>query len=185
MGIPNDAHKVFEWVVFDIYQRQQQLYNGDTTTFECANKADAALVIATHQWKIIISKEQQPDKWFAYYSFLWGKIDDTDASPLEAAKRELLEEWGMVSDDREEFTTYRTSYKVHFSLHFYIARDCTIVAEQQLDGGEIIDLQFVTFKEFIAIIQHKDFHSVHLANDIFRMEKEGTLDDLRKRLGVE
>ena len=41
----------------------------------------------------------------------------------------------------------------------YIAQDCQKVADQDLDGGEIIKVQLKTFDQFLKFADPKIFHS--------------------------
>jgi hypothetical protein len=43
------------------------------------------------------------------------------------------------------------------------------------DGGEEIEVQYMSFDEFIAFVQSEECRDVEFANMIFRMEKEGKL----------
>ena len=52
------------------------------------------------------------------------------------------------------------------------------------DGGEEIQVQYLSFEEFVAFIQSQECRDVEFANHIFRLEKEGRLDDFRKVLGM-
>ena len=43
--IPDEAEKVFNGVLFDVYQWQQEMYDGSYATFERLRRADTAAVI--------------------------------------------------------------------------------------------------------------------------------------------
>ena len=58
MKIPNKAKKVFEGVIFDIYQWQQEMYDGSTATFEMLDRDNTIQVIATMDDKIILINEK-------------------------------------------------------------------------------------------------------------------------------
>ena len=70
---------------------------GATATFEKLKRADTVNVIAVVGQKIIIAQTKQPD-WKKYKNTLAGGRVDEGESPLQAAKRELLEESGYVSN---------------------------------------------------------------------------------------
>jgi ADP-ribose pyrophosphatase len=98
--IPPNAKKVFTGIISDIYQWEQELFDGTTTTFERIRFKDGAFVIATVGEKVIITHQEQP----AHTPFIGlpgGGFDTYDEDPLECAKRELLEETGYVSDHWE------------------------------------------------------------------------------------
>ena len=179
--IPSHAVKVFSGVIFDVYQWEQELFNGDTSTFEALRRPSTVIVVPVIWDTIAIAHERQPGKdW--YMTPFAGRMD-ADEEPLAAAQRELREESGLVSDDWELYQTFSVWGKVDYRMHYFIARDCRVVAEQQLDDwGEEIEVQYLSFEEFIAFIQSEDCRDVEFANMIFRMEKEGRLDEFRKVL---
>lgn len=66
-----------------------------------------------------------------------GTIDPGDATPLEAARRELLEETGHVSDDWTEAGWVWPNPAIQANRCFtYVARSCRKVAEPSPDGTE-------------------------------------------------
>lgn len=68
-------------------------------------------------------------------------------------------------------------------MYYFLARDCRNEHAQELDdGGEEIEVQYVSFDEFIAFIQSEECRDVEFANHIFRLEKEGRSEEFRKKL---
>jgi len=68
-------------------------------------------------------------------------------------------------------------------MYYYIARDCTVHGKQNLDtGGEEIEIFYVSFEEFIDFVQSEKCQDVSFANHIFRLEKEGRLEEFREVL---
>jgi ADP-ribose pyrophosphatase len=179
--IPSHATKVFSGVIFDVYQWEQELFNWNTATFEALRRPSTVIVIPVVWDRIAIARERQPGKdW--YLTPFAGRMD-TNEEPLTAAQRELREESGLFSDDWELYQTFSVWGKVDYKMYYFLARDCRLIAEQQLDdGGEEIEVQYLSFEDFIAFIQSEDCRDVEFANFIFRMEKEGRLDDFRKIL---
>ncbi len=52
------------------------------------------------------------------------------------------------------------------------------------DGGEEIEVQYMSFEEFIVFVQSEECQDIAFANMIFRMEKEGRLGELKEKLGL-
>jgi len=181
--IPDHAKKVFSGVIFDVYQWEQYLFNGKTATFEALRRPSTVIIISMIGDKIAIARERQPGKdW--YLTPFAGRIDDGEDT-LVAAKRELREESGLVSDDRELYQTFSVWGKVDYKMYYFLARDCRVEHIQDLDDGwEEIQVQYISFDAFIAFMQSEDCRDVEFANHIFRLEKEGRLDDFRKVLGM-
>src|SRR5688572_20587166 len=88
--IPDNAKKVFEGVIFDVYQWEQEMYDGTKAVFEKLRRPDTVSIIpVTESGQIIFSYQEQPGTAGAY-STLGGRVDEGE-DVLDAAKRELLE----------------------------------------------------------------------------------------------
>lgn len=75
-----------------------------------------------------------------------GCVDPEDASPLEAARRELREETGWVSDDWEDLGWVHPNPAIQANrCHTFLARDCRRAGEPSPDGSE--DLRVETYPE--------------------------------------
>ena len=93
--IPPDAKKVFKGIIFDVYQWEQQLFDGTTATFEKLKRDDNAIVIPVTSDKKIITLEQEQPARLPFLSFPGGKVEDGE-DPAAGAKRELREETGYT-----------------------------------------------------------------------------------------
>src|SRR5882762_1533858 len=106
MKLPHNAKKVFQGKIFSVYQWEQQLYDGTTATFEMLKRPGTIQIIPTSDETIYISYEEQPDNKPLSYT-LFGGRQEPNEDPLMTAKRELLEETGMESEDWELYKTYK------------------------------------------------------------------------------
>jgi ADP-ribose pyrophosphatase len=96
--IPKNAKKVFQGILFDIYQWEQEMFNGTFETFEKAIRADSSQIIAlTKKKELILLNEEQPHDG-SFSGLIGGRIE-RDETPIENAKKELLEELGMKSEN--------------------------------------------------------------------------------------
>ena len=59
--------KVFEGVRFDVYQRDQKIFDGTTTTFEMVKRKDAVQIIAIVGNKILVPQERHPHRTTSKY----------------------------------------------------------------------------------------------------------------------
>lgn len=180
MKIPPQAKKVFSGIIFDVYQWEQELFDGSKATFEMLKRPDTVQVIATHGDKILIGYERQPTKGPAH-TLLGGRVDKGE-EPLAAAKRELLEEAGLASDDWELLGSVQPLNKLDWTVYTFIARECKKNAAPKLEAGEDIQVREVDFDEFIDIVTGKNFWGQELACEVLRMKMEGRLEELRKRV---
>jgi 8-oxo-dGTP pyrophosphatase MutT (NUDIX family) len=180
MKLPEHAKLVFKGIIYNVYQWDQERFDGSHATYEMLKRPDTVLVIPTTGNKILISKQTQPHTK-EYYSLFGGRMEENE-EPLVAAKREFLEETGYESADWKLIKTYEPFSKMDWNIYLFIARGCKKVGEQTLDPGEKIEILEVSFDEFIDLIRSDKFWGGELALDLFRMEKEGKLEEFRQKL---
>src|SRR5262249_3876465 len=125
----------------------------------------------------------QPHK-HNYLSLYGGRAEEGE-EPLVTAKRELLEESGLSSDDWELFKVFSPVTKIDWDIYYFIARNCQYTAKPQLDPGEKIEQLALTFAEFQKFVEHDDYLAKDLALEMFRLEKKGTLNEFKTRLFCE
>lgn len=163
--IPPHAKKVFEGVVFDVYQWEQELYNGTTTTFEKLVQADTVTVFPImDDGRILLLEQEQPGKE-AFISTTGGHVDPGEEI-LAAAKRELLEESGYEAAEYTLWFALQPFSKIDWVINVYIARGLKKVSNLQLDGGEKISLKPVTFDEFLEYGMREEFVEKEVARKL-------------------
>lgn len=175
--LPPHATRVFKGVIFDVYQWQQEMYDGTFETFEKLKRPNTAVVVASVGDKILIQKQEQPGKPGPFLSLPGGRINEGE-DPLEGAKRELLEETGYASDDWELWKAFSPFSKTVWTAYIYLARNCEKKAEQTLDAGERISLRFIDLEEFLMLSEDEMFYERELVPFLYRFrlypaEKEG------------
>jgi ADP-ribose pyrophosphatase len=181
IGIPKGAKKVFTGVIFDVYHWEQELYDGSFTTFEKLKRNNSTSVIGvTEDKKILIGMDEQPNR-MPVVAALGGAVEPGEDA-LEAAKREFLEESGYESSDWELFRTDTPTDKIDWTIYTYIARGCKKVTEPKVQAGERVTIQAVDFEEFVDIVTAEGFREVEIGLAVFRMIKERTLEEFKKRL---
>lgn len=148
--IPEHAKKVYSGILFEIWQWEQRLFDGSTTTFEEARRQGAAKVLAVAGENIVLCKELQPGHENAYITLPGGRLDGGETS-LEGAKRELKEELGLQSNDWELLFTRRPMFHVEMDYRVYIARDCKKTGETETSAGEKTVPYPVTFEELLKL----------------------------------
>ncbi len=180
MPIPKNAKKVFEGIIFDIYQWEQEMFNGSTATFEMLKRPYGTQVLPIVGDKILVVKEQQPNMSEQYG--LVGGQHEKDETALDAIQREMLEEVGYSSEQWELWKTKNLYTRIDWTVSTFIARDCKKTSEPRLDPGEKITPLLVSFDEFMEIILDPNFRSKDLTLDILTLHYTGKLDEFKKML---
>jgi ADP-ribose pyrophosphatase len=160
MSMPENAKKVFQGVIFDVYQWEQKMYDGSTEIFESIDRADTTDVIAiTKEGKLIIQNQSQPDRDESFLCLIGGRVEKGEDS-LEGAKREMLEETGCASEQWKLLDRYQPTHKIRWEMFVYVARDCEKVTEPHLDPGERIDVREITFDELIELVDSRQMRRI-------------------------
>lgn len=182
--IPSHAKRVFKGEIFDVYQWPQKMYDGSTKTFERIKRQDTATIIPiTPDGKIIIAKQEQPGRK-SFTGLVGGRVEEGE-NPLSAAKRELLEETGLSSQKWTLFNTIQPMGKLDWAVYCFIAKDCKIVARQNLDNGEKIKPLYLNFEAFVKMLLKKDFVDMYLKIKFLEAKLDPKkMQALKKLLGV-
>ena len=86
----------------------------------------------------------------------------TEDEAFEAAKRELEEETGYVSDEwRHLFTISANATLSSNNVHFYAAKNCRRVKAQHLDDSEFLNVELLSEDELKERIFGGDFKHAH------------------------
>ena len=181
MALPSNARKVFEGVMFNVYQWDQEQFDGSFKVFEAVERKPSVQIIATHKDKVVLLEEEQP--FIGKFSALPGGVCES-LNPESDARRELEEETGLTSSDVFLWKKTDFSSKVVWNTYYFIMRDCAKTSVPYLDSGEKISVSFLSFKEFIDKVLSKDFRNKEFANMILLMLYENSLDDFEKLLFV-
>ncbi|MCX6752639.1 MAG: NUDIX hydrolase [Candidatus Nomurabacteria bacterium] len=146
--IPKNAKRVFKGVIFDVYQWEQEMFDGTKETFEKLKRPDTVVVFPVlPDGKIILTEQEQPSKK-PFIGATGGRVDEGEGV-LSAAKRELLEESGYEAEEFILWDAQHPTEKVDWIIYTFIAKGLKKVADMNLDSGEKIKLLPVTLDELI------------------------------------
>lgn len=178
--MPDHAKLVFKGVMFDVYQWEQEGYDGTVKIFEKIKRADTSMVVAvTENGEIMLAKQEQPGK-APFIDLLGGRVDEGE-DPLDAAKRELLEESGCEANEWALFDAIQPVSKIEWAAYYFIARGCKKVSEQNLDGAEKIELMYLNFDEFVDFVISPDFGDCEFKSKFYEAKlNPAKMQELRK-----
>lgn len=167
--IPEHAKRVFKGVLFEVYQWEQELFDGKIKTFEAIRRRPSCQILTTKENKIVLVKEEQP--LYGKFVTVPGGVVEEGESPLDAAHRELKEELGFEAEEIFEWKETIGKLKVEWNTNYFVAKNCKKVTEQSLDGGEKIEEYPVTIEEFFEELEKPSFRNKELANMMLRIKQ--------------
>ena len=152
--IPDNAKRVFKGEIFDVYQWQQEMFDGTFETFEMLKRPDTVIIIAIDGDKIVVLDEEQPNGIVRKNSLPAGRVNATDETSLAAAKRELAEETGLQFGKWALLKVTQPQSKLEWFKYVYIASEKIGEIAPKHYAGEKITIKRVSFEEFKK--QHTD-----------------------------
>ncbi len=179
--IPPNATKVFKGKIFDVYQWEQEMYDGTKQTFEKLKRPDTVVVFAVmDDGKIMLTEQEQPGK-APFIGAAGGRMDEGE-DVLTAAKRELLEETGYEASEFILWKAQHPTSKIDWVVYFFIAKGLKKVSDQNLDAGEKIKLKFVDFEELPKIVASDNFSEKEIIVDFLNAELDANKKEELKKL---
>ena len=178
--IPPEARKVFQGALFAVYQWEQELYDGSTAVFEKIQRPDTAYVIPVTDDGLLALAEQVQPGGTRSIGLLGGRIKDGE-SPEEGARRELLEEAGVVAARLELWDSYQFLPKLEWAIYTFVARGLRSVGGPSLDAGERINVIYASFDEFVALVARDEFGDLEVALRVLRLSHDPQrLEEIRR-----
>lgn len=183
--MPENAKLVFKGKVFDVYQWEQELYDGTKTTFEKLKRPDTVVVFPIlPDGRIILTEQEQPGKE-PFIAATSGRADEGE-DVVSAAKREMLEESGYEARELILWHSEQPVAKIDWSVYLFIAKGLEKVQDLNPEAGEKIKLKIVTFDEFLDIALQDNFYEKEIVPFVYQAKldpkKMQELKDLFKPL---
>jgi len=181
--MPENAKRVFKGDIFEVFEWEQEMFDGSVETFEKLKRPDTANILAfTDDGKIIVIDEQQPGKE-TFFGLPGGRIEEGE-EPAFAAKRELLEETGYACDSIELWHSVQLIHKIDWTIYFFVAKGCKKVAEQKLDAGEKIEVKLMELEEFLEMLLRQEIKGSEIVmkmikEDLIVMDREKTFEKIK------
>ncbi|MBD3280972.1 NUDIX domain-containing protein [Candidatus Dojkabacteria bacterium] len=170
--LPPHAERVFEGKIFDIHQWEQEMFDGSKVIFEKAKrKVDSVNVLpVTNEGRIVLNKQEQPGE-MPFIGGLGGRMDPGE-TPLETAKRELMEEGGITAENWKLLFAVHPDIKVDWVVYTFIAKDLDRSGWKSLDAGEKNELIEVTLDEFMDIVLEDNYRDTEIALYLLKASRD-------------
>ena len=139
-------------------------------------RADTVLILAIVDDQIIILSEQQPGKP-KEYTLPGGRVDLSDHSWLDAAKREMREETGMEFKSWRLIEVTQPTAKLEWFCPIYLAYNKSTESDRHLDGGEKISVKRVSVSGLKSLIYNEGRSGLGHLSVLF--ETINTISDLQ------
>jgi len=178
--LPSNAKCVFKGILYDVYQWNQEQFDGSFKTFEKLKRTDTAQVIPiTKDKRIVLTEQRQPGK-FSFVGVPGGRVDEGE-DVFVAAKRELLEESGYESARWELWDAIQPSSKIEWAVFTFLAKDCEKTTDINPDEGEKIKVRLVNFDEFVELVSGERFYNKEITRKILLARTQEQLNVIKER----
>ena len=151
------ARKVFSGVRFDVFQWDQEMYDGSIKTFETIKRNDTVIILSVVDDHIVLIQEQQPHWDYEVLAAPGGLIEHYESIHV-AAKRELEEETGFVFDNFYLVDISFPSPGIEWGRYIFIAKDFKHIQEKKLDGGEKANVVKIHLNKFVEMVRMGELH---------------------------
>lgn len=172
---PPHAKRVYKGKIYEIWEWEQEMFDGSIETFEGMRRPDTVDILASVGDSVLVEDQEQPGRE-SFICTPGGRVDEGE-EPLTAAKRELLEETGYASDDWRLWRVREPSGKVDWTIYLFVACDCKKAAEPHLDAGERITTRLASFDELLLLSDEPRFRGKEMVEELLRLRLHPELKD--------
>jgi len=149
-----NSQQVFDGKVINVVKDRVLLDNGKETDREVVRHRHAAAVVALDEKSNVLLVEQYRYSIKQYMTELPAGLIDERETPLDAAKRELLEETGHIAKNWLLLTEIYPSSGVHDEkIYIYLATKIEKISGLNLDGDEVLICKKEPFDIFLEKVK--------------------------------
>ena len=152
--IPEQAELAFKGQIFNVYQWQQELFDGSIETFEMLRRPDTVVAMCIVDDKLLVLQDEQPHRGIRR-NFPGGRVDPTDESIEAAATREVHEETGYSFKNWRLIKVVQPQMKIEWFVYILLAWEVTGQDEPHADPGEKIVVEALALEEVKQLITDK------------------------------
>jgi len=178
--VPPNAKRIFKSQRHELWEWDQELYDGSHAVFSCAIRGDTVAVIPfLDKNTVLLIKESQPGRSVPFMDVPGGMID-SEERPEDTAKRELREETGYQASVLQ-FRENAHLGMTRFVEYVYLAKNLTNGQAAHLDAGEKIELMPTPWKEAVAMSLRGELRRHEAMLAILAMEFDPEARALKER----
>jgi ADP-ribose pyrophosphatase len=143
---------------FDIVSEDVRLPGGERAAFDYLSESESVVVLPfTDDVEVVVIEEWRHAVKRRNRAIPAGSVEPGEDRD-RAARRELREETGYAAGTLEHMTTVEPANGFSDAVfHYFVARDCTDTAGQDLDVDETIEVETATFESLLARVRDDDF----------------------------
>lgn len=134
------------------------------------------IIAITEDGMFILVRQYRHALGIVEYELCAGTMEASDENPLEAAKRELLEETGYAGGEWTELTVLSANPTSMNNLnHTFIAKGVKKVSSQHLDETEEITVHLFTKEELVDLLRRDEMKQALMVAPLWRYLAENHL----------
>jgi|NGEPerStandDraft_6_1074524.scaffolds.fasta_scaffold07536_2 8-oxo-dGTP pyrophosphatase MutT (NUDIX family) len=163
-----ESHNIHKNVRID----QCELPNGMTIDGFVLEYGDWAMVIAlTKQGEVVLVRQYRHGAQKVILELPGGAMEACDENPLQAARRELMEETGYASDNFVQIGCVSPNPANQTNLIYsFLALDAEKVSDQALDDTEDMEVVLKPLQEVITMAKNSElFQSLQVSTVFFAL----------------
>jgi ADP-ribose pyrophosphatase len=163
-----ESHYIHKNVRID----QCELPNGMTINGFVLEYGDWAIVFAlTKQQEVVLVRQYRHGAQKVILELPGGAMDARDENPLQAARRELMEETGYASDNFVQIGCVSPNPANQTNLIYsFLALDAEKISDQALDDTEDMEVVLKPLQEVISMAKNSElFQSMQVSTVFFAL----------------
>ena len=134
------------------------------------------IIAITEDGMFILVRQYRHALGIVEYELCAGTMEASDENPLEAAKRELLEETGYAGGEWTELTVLSANPTSMNNLnHTFIAKGVKKVSSQHLDETEEITVHLFSKEELVDLLRRDEMKQALMVAPLWRYLAENHL----------
>lgn len=136
---------------FDVVSEEVRLPGGTHAAFDYLSEGESVVVLPfTDDGEVVVIDEWRQAVRRQNRGIPAGSVEDGE-NVARATRRELREETGYEAGRLDHMTTVEPANGFADAVfHYYVARDCTHTARQELDADETIEVDTTTLDRLLA-----------------------------------